>query len=204
MFTNVQEWTDDTNIDTLSTGITVDDYAFGIVIVTCDSQITTTTEWGMSICPFGRYTSNGSIMNETAMQLKGSTTLSYSDMVNGKMGSNAYGVWMPNNISSVVINRKAHGTACPKIRGGTYTVKVYGFTNGSPAGWTADDIATNNIVGDIVLSDDVITIVPHAFRYRTKITGIVGNEVTTVSDSAFYYAGDSAITPVSLPKVTTM
>lgn len=123
------EYTDTTTGESIDTGINIKDtdWAYGIVYITCDSPITTSTEWGMTVEMFQRYTSNGSLMFSLACQQKGSATLSKSVMVNSGMGTNGFGVTLANNTSTVVIGRKCHGTACPKIRAGNYTVAVYGL-----------------------------------------------------------------------------
>lgn len=123
------EYTDTTNIETTDTEINISntDYAWGMVVITCDSAITTTTEWGMTFAIFGRYTSNSSVFSTAALQQRGSSTLSKAAMVSATFSQNAYGVWINNNTSTIVISRKCHGTGCPKIRAGIYTVKIYGL-----------------------------------------------------------------------------
>ena len=130
VITNLEEYTDTATTETLDTEIDISntDYAWGYIVVTCDSAITTSTEWGMSVCLWGRYTSNSAIMGLTCQQQKGSATLSKAAMVSASFNTSAYGVWQPANTNTVQICRKAHGTACPKIRAGNYTVKVYGMT----------------------------------------------------------------------------
>lgn len=123
------EYTNTTTEETIDTGINIKgtDWAYGIVYITCDSPITTSTEWGMTVEMFQRYTSNGSLMYSAACQQKGSATLSKAAMVTSGMGTNGYGVRIGNNTPNVVIGRKCHGTACPKIRAGNYTISVYGL-----------------------------------------------------------------------------
>ena len=109
-------------------GISGTDYAFGYIVITCDGAITTTSEWGMSVALFTRYKgSSGNTGGGQAAQQSGGATLSQAAMVNNGRFTNAYGVWVKNNTSNIVICRKASSTY-PKIRGGTYTVKVYGMT----------------------------------------------------------------------------
>lgn len=207
VFNDVPELIDgvtETTADSLETGITPKDYACGMVVVTCDSPITTTNEWGMTVTMFGRYTSNSSIMNSTSVQQKGSATFSFSGMTTNTLCSNSYGVSMPNNIATVKIDRRTHATGCPKVRGGNYTVAVYGLVSGSPSGTpkglTVDDIALHNIRDDIVLSDDVGMIAHGAFAYYTNITSIVGNGVNKVDISAF--EGCNNLQTASFPNAT--
>lgn len=123
------EYTDATTAENTDTGINIKntDWAYGIVFITCDSPITTSTEWGMTVELFGRYTSTSSLLITQAAQQKGSATLSKAAMVAGGLGTNSYGVYLNNNTDNVVIARKCHSTGCPKIRGGNYTVKAYGL-----------------------------------------------------------------------------
>lgn len=123
-YTDTSTWdVYDTNIDIKNT-----DYAYGLIVITSDAAITTSTEWGMTVVPFGRYTSNGNIFTGQALQQKGSATLSKAQMVSAPYAGGAYGVVVLNNTTTVKFYRKAHGTGMPKIRGGTYTVKVYALT----------------------------------------------------------------------------
>lgn len=207
VFNDVPELIDgvtETTADSLETGITPKDYAYGMVIVTCDSPITTTNEWGMTITMFGRYTSNSSIMNATSVQQKGSATFSFSGMATNTLCSNSYGVSMPNNIATVKIDRRTHATGCAKVRGGNYTVAVYGLVagnpSGTPKGLSVDDIALHNIRGDIVLGDDVGVIANSAFAYYPDITSIVGNGVNTVDANGLSYM--TKLTSASFPNAT--
>lgn len=129
----LSDYTDTSNAETHDTGIDIKntDYAFGLIVITSDAAITTSAEWGMTVAPFGRYTSNGNIFVGGALaqlQQKGSATLSKAQMVNNTM-SVSYGVTVVSNADTVQFSRKAHGTGMPKIRGGTYTVKVYALTS---------------------------------------------------------------------------
>lgn len=122
------EYTNTSTGETIDTGINIKntDYAYGLAVITCDTAITTTTEWGMSVIPFGRYTTNSNLMGSYAYQQKGSQTLKKSEMVNGTWNS-SYGVYYSNNQATFKFSRKAHSSGCPKIRGGNYTVNVYGL-----------------------------------------------------------------------------
>ena len=131
VFQNVAEWTDTSNADEMDTEINIKntDYAWGYIVVTCDSEITTTSEWGMTTCTFGRYTSNGNMYATGNIMQKGVATLSESQMVSNTTSPSGYGVLIKNNVSTVIISRKCHATSCPKIRAGNYTVKVYALTS---------------------------------------------------------------------------
>lgn len=125
----LQEYTSTTTEEQTDTQINISntDYAWLLTVITCDTAITTTSEWGMSIGFGGRYTSNGNYYNYGTGGQKGSATLSKSAMVQGSTGWGSYGVWVLNNKSSIQISRKCHATACPKCRAGNYTVAVYGL-----------------------------------------------------------------------------
>lgn len=124
-----EEYTDTTASEVTDTGINVKntDYAFILTVITCDSAITTSTEWGITIALGGRYTSNGAYYNYANCGQKGSSTLSLAGMVATSLGWASYGVTVNGNTNTIMFSRKAHGTACPKIRGGVYTVSVYGL-----------------------------------------------------------------------------
>ena len=132
VFENVAEYTNTSTAEEMNTDISVTntDYAWGYVVITCDSAITTATEWGMTVAFWGRYTSNGNIYRAASAMQKGSATLSYAAMVSNSLGSDSYGVGILNNKGGglITISRKCHSSACPKIRAGNYTVKVYGMT----------------------------------------------------------------------------
>ena len=124
-----QEYTDTSTWQVTDTGIAINgtDYAWIITVITCDSAITTNTEWGMTIAFGGRYKSNGSYQHVATMQQKGSATLSFAAMVTHTLGLGAYGVSVNNNTNNIIFARKCHATGCPKIRAGNYIVKVYGL-----------------------------------------------------------------------------
>ena len=125
------EYTDTSTVENINTEINVaiTDYAYIMTTITCDAVITTSTEWGMTISLGGRYTSNSNYYSIANGGQKGASTLSKSAMVSASVGWGSFGVWVPNNSSTIIVCRKAHGTACPKIRGGTYTVAVYGLAS---------------------------------------------------------------------------
>lgn len=127
----LSEYTDTSTVEETNTGINVatTDYAYIMSIITCDAAITTSTEWGMTISLGGRYTSNGNYCSIANGGQKGASTLSKSAMVSATNGWGSYGVWIPNNSSNIIVCRKAHASGCPLIRGGTYTVAVYGLAS---------------------------------------------------------------------------
>lgn len=127
---NLSEWTDTANADQIDTGINISntDYAWGIIVVTCDSPITTSDEWGMSFMLFGRYLTSGNVYNPQYLQQKGSSTLSREAMVGSAAWANNYGVYAVANKPNVLLERKC-SSAIPKIRSGNYTVKVYALTS---------------------------------------------------------------------------
>ena len=129
IFENVSEWTSTTTADTITTSINISntDYAWILVIVTFDTPLLTSNEWGITIGLGGRYTSNSAYYSGCSIMQKGVSTIKFSDMVSATTGASAYGVTILNNSLTVSLSRKCHGTGCPKIRGGNYTVKAYGM-----------------------------------------------------------------------------
>ena len=127
VFENLSEYTDTTTAEELNTNINISntDYAWGYVVVTCDTSIGTNAEWGMSVALFGRQ-SNGNIQSVTYQQ-KGSSTLSFADMIN-PCSSIGQGVNIKSGQGNIVITRKGHSSNYTKCRAGNYTVKVYGMT----------------------------------------------------------------------------
>ena len=125
----LQEYTNTTTVEETDTQINISntDYAWLLIIITCDSAITTTTEWGMTVSIGGRYTTNGNYYDGVDVMQKGVATLSKAAMVSGTASASTYGVRTVNNTSDIKISRKCHGTSCPKCRAGNYTVTVYGL-----------------------------------------------------------------------------
>lgn len=123
------EYTNTSTAESYTTNINIKatDYAWIVAIITCDSAITTSSEWGMSICFGGRYKSNSQFMTSSTMFQRGSATLSFSAMVNNSVSTGSYGVLAANNTQYFTYSRKCHATALPKIRAGNYTAKVYGI-----------------------------------------------------------------------------
>lgn len=113
----------------IDTGINISSqrYTFMLIIITCDSEITTNTEWGMTAMFCTRVTSNGNVNRSSNLQLKGSQVLKQSG-VKGNVVSNDYGVVVDHNTGTLTFNRKAHSDI-PKIRSGNYTIAVYGLQN---------------------------------------------------------------------------
>lgn len=129
IFENVSEYTNTTTKERLITNINISntDYAWILVIVTCDTPILTSSEWGMTMALGGRYTTNSAYNSGCSTMQKGVSTIKFSDMVSATTSAAAYGVTIPNNTSNVVLDRLCHATGCPKIRGGNYTVRAYGL-----------------------------------------------------------------------------
>ena len=127
---NLSEWTDTVNADQIDTGINISntDYAWGIIVVTCDTPITTSTEWGMTVVLFGRYLTTGYLQGAQFLQQRGSSTLYREAMVGSTTWANNVGVYAVANKPNVVLERKC-SSAIPKIRSGNYTVKVYALTS---------------------------------------------------------------------------
>ena len=124
----LEEYTDTSTAQEIDTEINISntDWAYCLVIITCDSAITTSTEWGMTVQLLGRYTTNSGIYTTAAFQQRGSSTLSFAAMVT-PTATPSYGVLVMNNKPSVIVQRACHSTGCPKIRAGNYTVSVYGL-----------------------------------------------------------------------------
>lgn len=127
----LSEYTDTANEETIDTGINISntDYAWIFGVITCDSEISTSSEWGMTTFNGSRYTSNGSYYGVNSTMQKGSNTLSKAGMVTNAQIASAYGVWVANNTSNITLKRKCHSSACPKCRSGNYTIKVYGLSS---------------------------------------------------------------------------
>lgn len=102
------------------------DYEFILVEVTCSAAIESATEWGMTVHLVGRL-SNGRVYSNTgsAIQQVGHSSLSF-ETGGGEQVSGAYGLYVANNKTGIVLTRKCD-SHITKIRGGTYTVKVYGL-----------------------------------------------------------------------------
>ena len=124
------EYTNTSAAETITTDINIKntDYAYILVVITCDTPIETTTEWGMTVALKGRYTTNGNVAG-TGSNLweKGSATLSFAALANNLGDQGSYGVSVNYNTAVVSFNRKCHATGCPKCRAGNYTVKAYGL-----------------------------------------------------------------------------
>lgn len=124
------DYTDTTTNATIDTGINISntDYAWGIVIITCDTPVVGANDWGATFVTWGRFTANTSLSTGAAIMQRGTSTTSYADLTsNSGQGAAMYGVTILNNTSNVIMSRKCHGTACPLCRAGNYTVKVYGL-----------------------------------------------------------------------------
>ena len=131
------EYTDTSTVETTNTNINVQntDYAYVLVVVTCDSEITTSSEWGMSIFLLGRYASNTGLISypsgtNAGTWEKGTATLSMAALTNQmQLSGNSVGLTIKNAVGTIQIQRKANASACPKLRAGNYTVKAYGLAS---------------------------------------------------------------------------
>lgn len=123
------DYTNTTTAENTDTGINISntDYAWGIAIITCDTPIVGTNDWGATFTVWGRFPSNKAISGLSIMQRETSTA-SFADLTsNSGQGAESYGVHILTNKPNVVISRKCHATACPLCRAGNYTVRVYGL-----------------------------------------------------------------------------
>lgn len=127
----LQEFTSTTG-ELIDTGITVaglGDYAFIIAVITCDTAILSSTEWGMTVHLCGRRTGTGRLYPASgAIQENGFATLSYAAMTSSSYNAAAYGVYISDNKATVQFVRKCDSSHVTKIRGGKYTVKLYGLS----------------------------------------------------------------------------
>lgn len=125
------EYTDTVNLETTDTEIDVKnaDYAYILVVITCDTPILTATEWGMTVAIGGRYTSNSNFFQGVSLCQKGTATLSFAAMSAGTYSGASYGVNVPGNTASITFTRKCHATNCTSCRAGNYNVKVYGLAS---------------------------------------------------------------------------
>ena len=125
--TTLEAYTNTSSWETTSTGISINDfpYAVGIAVVTCDGTITA-SDWGMTVALIG-HNNNGrfSASGSGQLELKGSKSFDLSAFTEGFI-STSYGVLIENNISELKFSRKAN-SSLPTIRGGKYTVKLYGI-----------------------------------------------------------------------------
>lgn len=134
---NLPEYTDTANSEaTTDTNINVQntDYCWFLVVVTCDTPIETSTEWGMTIAMLGA-TTTGLIYAPSSLcwyWQKGTATLSRAALsATVQYNGNNIGVYFQpsNNQSTVKFSRRANTAYCPKMRAGNYTVKVYGLSS---------------------------------------------------------------------------
>lgn len=124
------DYTNTTTFEETDTGINVSntDYAWGIAIITCDTPIVGSNDWGATFALWGRYTSNANVDTGGGVMQRGTSTLSYSNLLSSSgQGAASYGVSIGPNKPNVIIRRKCHATACPLCRAGNYNVKVYGL-----------------------------------------------------------------------------
>ena len=127
----LEEYTNTSTSETITTTINIKSspYEFHIIVITCDSEITTSTEWGMTVALASKFQSNGQLYINASLQgqAKGASSFSHSGMVNNVSYGVPYGCVLNNNTQYVIFTRKA-SSQMPKIRGGKYTVKAYGLT----------------------------------------------------------------------------
>lgn len=126
----LQEYTGTTAEET-ATGFTQEDmgdYAFLLAVITCDSAITGSGEWGMTMQSIGR-ASTGRTVSNAAIEQIGTATLSFAAQTGSAYSGIAYGVWIGANKQDIVLERKCDTTHITKTRGGKYTVKLYGLSS---------------------------------------------------------------------------
>ena len=125
----LSEYTNDATQEQTDTQIDISttDYAWIITTIECDGTPDGTNDWGgVTIALGGRYKSNSGYFAGASTGYKGAKTLSLSSALANAQNFAQYGVWVDNNNSTIILNRKCHESAMPKIMGGNYTVRVYG------------------------------------------------------------------------------
>ena len=125
----LQEYTGTTAEET-DTGIDVSplDYAFLVAVVTCDTAISSSTEWGMTLALLGRYINTGRVLQVGCAQQIGQATISYAAMTANTSNAGNVGLYIGSNKAHLALERKCNATIT-KIRGGNYTVKLYGLAS---------------------------------------------------------------------------
>ena len=130
------EYTNTSTAETTDTGFNIRSYEYeqGVYVITCDSAITTSTEWGMTIGSWARtWNANSNTTGKLmipyagALQQKGTATLLQSLITVSPANSN-YGVYLVNDQLDIKIVRKANSNM-PKLRAGNYTLKFYALTS---------------------------------------------------------------------------
>lgn len=129
----LSEYTNTSTAEIIDTEINIKntDYVLCIVVITCNGVKTNAQDWGgLTIGIISRYKSNkyNSALYTISTSGFRDNTLSFGSMTNNPINNSSYGVFLANNTNTVKFQRKAHGTACPNVMAGTYTVKVYGIT----------------------------------------------------------------------------
>lgn len=127
---SLQEYTS-TTAEGTDTGIDVTalDYAFMVAVITCDTAISSSTEWGMTVALLGRYINTGRVLSLGPAQQIGFATLSYAAMTSATSNANSYGVYISTNKPHLEMVRKCDSSHITKIRSGNYTVKLYGLAS---------------------------------------------------------------------------
>lgn len=121
-YTSTKSETIDTNYSIVSL-----DYVFFLAIITSDKAISTDTEWGRTVQVIGRSVPSGSTSTGQATMQRGAETLNFSQLEKSTVNTNSCGVWITNNKYTIQITRQCHPTAMPLVRGGNYTIKLYGL-----------------------------------------------------------------------------
>lgn len=125
----LQEYTS-TTVEETDTGIDVSalDYAFLAVVVTCDTAISSSSEWGMTVALLGRYISTGRVSQIGCAQQVGTATLSYASLSASTTNITNAGLYIGTNKAHVDLERKCNGNFT-KFRGGNYKVSLYGLAS---------------------------------------------------------------------------
>lgn len=129
--TTLTEYTG-TTADQVDTDISIEDlgdYAFLLFVISCDSAVESSMEWGMSVILSGRYNTNGRLNVVGEAQQIGFSSLSLAAMASSTSNSSIYGVYMVGNKATIYFIRKCDSSHVTKIRAGKYTLKVYGLAS---------------------------------------------------------------------------
>lgn len=127
----LSEYTNTSTVEATDTGIDITNttYAWILAVITCDGTYTNDNDWGgLAIALGGRYSRNGKYFSGSTLGQRRTQSLTLAGMVDASQSYNSYGVFLNSNTANLILGRKAHGTACPKLMAGNYTVKAYGLT----------------------------------------------------------------------------
>lgn len=128
----LSEYTGTSTAEQTDTGINITNttYAWIIIVTTCDGTYTNNNDWGgLAITIGGRYKSNGKYYNGQTDGQRRTQSLTLAGMVDSTQTYGTFGVFYNNNSDNLILCRKAHGSACPKLMAGNYTVKAYGIVS---------------------------------------------------------------------------